>query len=143
MLRGAGIAATAKAVAICAGAAGGAAACIAAGVVPAPLGIGAERATAPALERTIDPKIAAEWSGEGGAEHETAPPAPQASHPAPTPVRHDPPPAPAPAPEPEPVEASDAVEYAPEPEPTAVAEPAGESTPAASSAGSPAGEFGP
>ncbi len=140
--RGVGVAAVAKALAVCAGTAGGAAACVAAGVVPAPLGIGAERAATPALERTIGPGIVAGWSGDSAGDYE---PAPQTPDPAPAPVRHDPPPAPEPAPEPEPepVEASGAVEYAPEPEPTAAAEPASESTPAVSSAGDPAGEFGP
>jgi RNA polymerase sigma factor (sigma-70 family) len=137
--RGVGVAAVAKALAVCAGTAGGAAACVAAGVMPAPLGIGAERAATPALERTIGPGVATGWSGDSAVNYEPAPSMPQTPDPAP--VRHDPPPAPEPAPEP--VEASGAVEYAPEPEPTAAAEPASESTPAVSSAGDPAGEFGP
>jgi RNA polymerase sigma factor (sigma-70 family) len=137
--RGAGMAALAKLVALCVGTAGGAAACVATVVVPAPLGLGHERAQAPVLERTIDPVIGAE--PERGVEAEAAP-AP----------RHD-------APEQEPAAAphdlesavqatseaaatSGAVEYA-EPEPVPAPEPASEGSPPTASAGSPAGEFGP
>jgi len=143
--RGAGVAALAKAIAVCVGTAGGAAACVASGVVPAPLEIGQERLRAPALERTIDPVLSAEWSAASGTEYE----------PAPAPV--SPPPAPS-APEPEPPEpvaaaepasgqaastASGAVEYAPEPEPVAAPEAASASGSESSGGGGPAGEFGP
>ena len=53
--RGAGMAALAKVAAICVGTAGGAAACVATGVVPAPLDLGAAQPERPALERQIDP----------------------------------------------------------------------------------------
>lgn len=132
--RGAGMAAFAKAAAICAGAAGGAAACVATGVVPAPLGTGADRIAPAAIERAIDPGIAAAWGAESGAEDE---PAPAPSQPPPDPGHGDPgsPPAePAPAP-------SGAVEYAPEAEAAPVAEaPPSES---GSGGGDAAGEFGP
>jgi RNA polymerase sigma factor (sigma-70 family) len=114
--RGAGMAVIAKVLAACVGTAGGAAACVAAGVVPGPLDpTGAEEAK-PALERVADRKLDRERSaGFGGTPApagptEPAPPepgAPTATAP-PTPT---PPPPPPPAPEPEP---------APSPEPTSV-----------------------
>ena len=53
--RGAGMAALAKVLAICAGTAGGAAACVAAGVVPAPLDLGPDQVKKPAIERSAEP----------------------------------------------------------------------------------------
>jgi outer membrane biosynthesis protein TonB len=132
--RGAGMAALAKALAICAGTVGGAAACVATGVAPAPLGIEPEHATEARIER-VSPR----------AEEELAAP-PATYEPAPEP---EPQPQPEsrtePAPEPEPApplpEASEtgAVEYAPPEEsaPSPAAEPAG------GSGGGAAGEFGP
>ena len=54
--RGAGMAALAKVLAICVGTAGGAAACMATGVVPAPLAIDRSQAKAPVLERPDRPE---------------------------------------------------------------------------------------
>jgi RNA polymerase sigma factor (sigma-70 family) len=138
--RGIGAAALAKVVALCVGTAGGAAACVATGVVPAPLEIGREHTKAPVVERRIDPVLAAEWEGGNGVDYETAP-APTTPDPAPEPSPHESPPAPAAKPvSPAPAATSGATEYAPAPEPEP--EPGGES-PAAATAGSPAGEFGP
>jgi RNA polymerase sigma factor (sigma-70 family) len=134
--RGAGLAAVAKVLAICAGTVGGAA-CVAAGVVPAPLGLGPQHSTGATVER-ISPR-AVEEAPPPSVEYEPAEPAaekPQAQ------PHHEPKPQPQPAPEPAP-EASEtgAVEYeAPPPEPAPV--PAATESSAASS-GSPAGEFGP
>ena len=55
--RGAGVAALAKVMAICVGTAGGAAACVATGVVPAPLDLGRRRRRkTAALERSDRPR---------------------------------------------------------------------------------------
>ena len=70
--RGAGMAALAKVLAVCTATAGGAAACVAGGVVPAPLPIEREQAKAPTLERRLDPALASAWS-ESGAEYEPEP----------------------------------------------------------------------
>lgn len=133
--RGAGMAALAKALAICAGTVGGAAACVATGVAPAPLDVQSDHSAAAKIER-----VSAQATREVepiGVDYEPAP-APQP----------EPEPAPSPEPEPEPepsaqpatetVEAG-AVEYAP-PEP--VAPPPVQESPGAD-AGSAAGEFGP
>jgi RNA polymerase sigma factor (sigma-70 family) len=137
--RGAGMAALAKVAAICVGTAGGAAACVASGVVPLPAEIGHDRAKAPVLERRIDPVIATAWAGESGVEYETAPPAtaPEPS-PEPSPQRQEAVAEPVSAPVPE--TTSGATEYVPTPEPVATPEPSGS---AAANAGDPAGEFGP
>ncbi len=140
--RGVGMAALAKVVAICVGTAGGAAACVATGIVTAPVEVGRDRAEAPVLERRIDPVIATEWAGESGVEYETAP---EPESPPPAPVKHDPKPAEtvsSPAPETSPETDNGGAEYVP-PEPVAVPEPSGESASTGSAAGSPAGEFGP
>jgi RNA polymerase sigma factor (sigma-70 family) len=136
--RGAGMAALAKALAICAGTVGGAAACVAGGVVPAPLGLApvhdrpaeVERVSHRVLEQASAPEV----------EYQPAPePAAQ-----PPPARkHEEAKAPAAASEPEPAasEASaGAVEYSPPPAPVEAA-PAAQSS--RTSSGSPAGEFGP
>ena len=136
--RGAGMAALAKVVAICVGTAGGAAACVATGVVPAPVEVGRDRVEAPALERRIDPVIATEWAGESSVEYETAP---EPASPPPAPAEHDPTPVEtvsSPAPETD----NGGAEYVP-PEPVAAPEPSVESGSTSSAAGSPAGEFGP
>jgi RNA polymerase sigma factor (sigma-70 family) len=132
--RGAGMAALAKALAICAGTVGGAAACVATGVTPAPLGIAPDHAAGAKIER-----VSKRATREVAAASVEAEPAPA------TPVPPPPEPVPEPEPEPEPTPAPDqtaeagAVEYAP-PEPVAPP-PATETSEA--SAGSAAGEFGP
>jgi RNA polymerase sigma factor (sigma-70 family) len=128
--RGAGMAATAKLLAICVGTVGGAAACVATGVAPAPLDL-TPQAKEPRIERASERAV-------------------------PPPVEYEP----APLPEPKPAAPSNgneaveegstaseppagaaaagAVEYAP---PPPVQPPSGE--PPAASSGSAAGEFGP
>jgi RNA polymerase sigma factor (sigma-70 family) len=143
--RGAGNAALAKLLAVCAGTAGGAA-CIGAGVVPGPLSVAPERALAPQIER-----IAPSVTGEAArAEASTLP----ASSPGPTPAPA-PPQRPA-TPEPVEVEVSAPTEAAAELEPVSVegVEPAPSEPPpappvapvadtVAQDVGGPAGEFGP
>jgi RNA polymerase sigma factor (sigma-70 family) len=135
--RGAGLAALAKALAICAGTVGGAAACVVTGVVPAPLDIAPQHATQAKIERVSERAV-----------EEVAPPA----------VRYEPAPSPEPQRQPEPKHQPEAepepstpapetaeggaVEYeAPPPEPVSAA-PAG-AEPSSTSSGSAAGEFGP
>jgi len=137
---GIGVAGLAKVAAICIGTAGGAAACVATGLVPAPLGIDADAKRPAPLERHVD--ASARSQGEA-VNYEPAASAPEPEpepHPAPA---HQPAPEPAPAPaEPapeasEPAASSGAVEYAPPPAP----EP--EAAPVENGGGDPAGEFGP
>lgn len=143
---GAGIVAVAKAAAVCVGTAGGAAACVAGGVIPSPLDLPAEHERPQQLERRL-------------ADLPTPPtPTPKVSY-APEPVKPKPKPKPErrPAPdrssvgsapaesepvlaEPAPASSGEAVEYAPPPAPEPVPEPA---PPPSSGGGSPAGEFGP
>jgi hypothetical protein len=132
--RGAGMAALAKVLAICAGTAGGAAACVAAGVVPAPLDLGPDRPK-PAIERSVEGASGAQASA--AVEYEPAPaePAPEPQPPKP---QHVSKPAPTPAPE-SPPASEGAVEYTPEVAPP----PAAPSSGGGSSSGSAAGEFGP
>jgi RNA polymerase sigma factor (sigma-70 family) len=130
--RGAGMAAFAKVLAICAGTVGGAAACVATGVAPAPLGIEPQHTTRAKIERVSQRAV----------EEVTAPPV--VYEPAPEP---QPPPAPQPEPEPQPEQPSPApetseagaVEYAP---PAETASPPA-AVPADESSGGAAGEFGP
>jgi RNA polymerase sigma factor (sigma-70 family) len=137
---GLGVAALAKVAAVCIGTAGGAAACVAGGLVPAPLGLAGEKAQPAALERRLD----ADARGPNEAvEYEPAPePVATPEPPAPT---HDQAPAEAqpavaePAPEPEPAATSGAVEYAP-PTPAPAPPPAAVES---SGGGNPGGEFGP
>jgi RNA polymerase sigma factor (sigma-70 family) len=133
--RGAGMAALAKVLAACVGTAGGAAACVATGVVPAPLGLAPEHEKKPAIER---PAPAATASGVDYA-------------PAPEPAPVEPPKEEKkqaePAASPEPVAGSTetgAVEYTPPPAPapTPASAPSSSRSSSASS-GSVAGEFGP
>jgi RNA polymerase sigma factor (sigma-70 family) len=142
--RGAGIAAVAKIAALCVGTAGGAAACVATGVVPAPLGIG-EHAQKPVLERKLNPDVKTGWSGDSGVTYEPAAPAPEPEpepEPQSTPKERDPTPEPVSAPVPE--SSSGGAEYTPPPpEPVAVPEPSGDSAAATATAGDPGGEFGP
>jgi RNA polymerase sigma factor (sigma-70 family) len=140
--RGAGMTAIAKALAICAGTAGGAVACVGAGVVPAPLdlGVGRDAATrvtpahtrpaeATAETAPVTPVAAVEPSphgSEGGGEtrdEESTEDGNAAAEP---------------TPEAAPVEAG-AVEYTPPPAPP----PAPASAPTSAGTGSAAGEFGP
>jgi hypothetical protein len=131
------VAAVAKVAAVCVGAAGGAAACVAGGLVPNPIHSAGEHDRPPFERRHAELPAPVTPQPEPEPEPE---PAPQ-----PKPER-DREPKPAPEPEsegeaavaePAPVE-NEATEYVPPPEP--VAEPA----PVASSGGgSPAGEFGP
>jgi len=133
--RGAGMAALAKVLAVCAGTVGGAAACVASGVAPAPLAVQPDHATGAKVER-VSERAAGEVSPPT-VDYEPAPEPqeePQSPHrqEAPEP---EPQPAAEPAPAPEATE-SGAVEYAPEAE-AAPPETSG------SSSGSAAGEFGP
>jgi RNA polymerase sigma factor (sigma-70 family) len=138
--RGVGVAALAKVVAICVGTASGAAACIATGVVPAPLGLGQGPAKVAKLERHIAPVVTAEWKDESGVEYE---PAPIPVAPPPSPAHQDQPPPPSPQAASVPATSSGSVEYTPE-APTAEAPATGGPTSSSSSSsGSAAGEFGP
>jgi RNA polymerase sigma factor (sigma-70 family) len=142
---GMGAAALAKVAAVCIGTAGGAAACVAGGLVPAPLGLGAEPARPAAQERRVErpkPELV------DAVDYETTPEAttPQESQPGPQhhhdrPQSESQPAAAVPAPVvSEAATSGGAVEYAPPPAPEPTAEPA----PAeASGGGDPAGEFGP
>jgi RNA polymerase sigma factor (sigma-70 family) len=133
---GAGGVAAVKIALVCLGAAGGAAACVAGGVVPDPFDHG-RAGDRPRIERRLSEAPT------------TVAPEPRVES-APTPdPEPKPKPKPDPAPEPqepaevepasaEPVPAESSAEYVPPPTPKPVAEPA-----PASSSGSPAGEFGP
>jgi RNA polymerase sigma factor (sigma-70 family) len=137
--RGAGMAALAKLLTVCAGAAGGAAACVATGVLPAPVLV-PDPAPKPAIERPTTSASAASESEEEAVDYQPAPvpaetaaskptPKPAAEKTEANPVSAEPSAAPA-----------GAVEYeAPAPEPAASSEAASSS----SSSGSAAGEFGP
>lgn len=135
---GAGAATLAKVAAVCIGTAGGAAACVAGGLVPVPLEAGNAHSQPPRLERQAQ---ASEQSPVEQVDYEPAAPAepkPQ-SYPAPAPTP-EPEPAPAePAPENTQPASSGAVEYTPPPEPA----PAPALTAAEGGGGDPAGEFGP
>jgi RNA polymerase sigma factor (sigma-70 family) len=134
--KGAGMAALAKLLALCAGAAGGAAVCVATGVLPAP-DLTPRQTREPAIERSSLRPLEARASE--AVQYE----------PAPTPTH-----APAPQPEPEPEsppeeepasrsveESAGAVEY--EPPPAPAPEPPAPSGGEGSTSGSAAGEFGP
>jgi RNA polymerase sigma factor (sigma-70 family) len=138
--RGAGMAAIAKALAICAGTVGGAAACVAAGVAPAPLGIEPQHAVQARIERVS--ARALEQTASAASESETTPPGAEADT-EPHPANGSRPDQESPAPVTE-AEAG-AVEYAPAPEPAATpSEPASHMVePSVPSSGSAAGEFGP
>ncbi len=134
--RGAGAAALAKALAICAGTVGGAAACVATGVAPAPLGIEPQHSAGAKIERVS--KLALDESASSTSPPEATPTTPEAAA-QPEPEREPEVDPTAPAPAPESAEAG-AVEYvppAPEPPPSPPA------TEAPASSGSAAGEFGP
>jgi RNA polymerase sigma factor (sigma-70 family) len=137
--RGAGMAALAKVLAICAGTVGGAAACVATGVVPDPIVLADKEpaVTRPApAETTAEPEppppetATEETQPTAGAEETTAP-----EHEHSQPETSEPPPVPE--------ASSGAVEYTPPPPPTATS--SSETSSGAASAGSSgaAGEFGP
>jgi DNA-binding CsgD family transcriptional regulator len=136
--RGAGMAAIAKLLAVCAGAAGGAAACVATGVLPAPVLV-PDPTPKPAIERPAASASAASESEDEGVDYQPAPAETQPSKPAPKPAEEE---------EAAPVSAepsaatAGAVEYEapPAPEPAAGSS---EATAAPSPSGSAAGEFGP
>jgi len=140
---GAGLAGIVKAAALCAGAAGTATACLATGLLPAPAALSRDQARSAAIERRIDPHLAAAWRTA------TRP----GDRPAPTPrpagaPEGDRPQSPS---EPEPastVEAAPASEAAPtgypvEPEAEAAPAPTSETPAPQAGGGDPAGEFGP
>lgn len=134
---GAGLAGMAKAVALCAG---GAAACVATGVVPTPLELGGERSRVPALERRVE-SVAERPPGSGvktGPPSDAADRSPRGAEREQSPERSE---APAPAAT-EPAAAEPELVPEPEPEAAPVSEASGESVAPAAS-GSPAGEFGP
>ncbi len=144
--RGAGMAVLAKALAVCAGTVGGAAACAATGVIPAPLALDSGREE-PAIERPAKPRSAAAAAATAS-EAPAAPyePEPATAEPQPTAApaeqRKQEALAPSPEPAPEPAAASGAVEYTPPPPPPVASSPA-PSSGGGGSAGDPAGEFGP
>jgi len=129
--RGPGMVGLAKLLAVCAGTAGGAAACVATGVAPAPLSA-IEHAKAPAIVRS-EPEDVGQPPPPVDASPEPAPDPPSA----PTPRTESPPPPPPPSPEP--TTDSGAVEYA---VPTASPVGTASSSAPAASRGA-AGEFGP
>ena len=144
--RGAGMAALAKLAAVCVGTVGGAAACVATGVVPAPLGLAADQKQAPRLERQVASPGEADAELETGVDYEPEQPAPVKEEESPS-RQHDSAPPSEEAPPPAPEASSGAVEYAPPP----AASPSTSSPPAASApnvsgssgGGGAAGEFGP
>lgn len=131
-----GVAAVAKIAVVCIGATGGAAACVAGGLIPAPLDLGPDRER-PRVERELSETPAP--AAEPRVEYTPAP----APEPKPQPSPDPSPPSevePAAA-EPVPAESSEETTgYVPDPAPEPVAAPAPVSS---SGAGSPAGEFGP
>ena len=139
-LGGTGVAGFAKVAAVCIGTAGGAAACVAGGIVPSPLAAEHERPARLERQLTEAPKPRRETVK---VDYEPAEPAPAPKpkpEPEPTPSSQQPPAEGEPAPVAAPVSTGDPVEYEPPPAPAPEPEPA----PVASSAGdSPAGEFGP
>ncbi|MFN8161891.1 MAG: sigma-70 family RNA polymerase sigma factor [Solirubrobacterales bacterium] len=144
--RGAGLALVAKIVAACVGTAGGAAACVAVGVLPAPGELGPAQQRAPTIERSADPvkREALAPPPEAVAPEPAAPAPPQPEPPAAPAPETTPPPAPAPPPQ--------AVEFSPEASAPASSSGASSSPPPPPGGGSGeppaggaagAGEFGP
>ncbi|HEX5928584.1 MAG TPA: sigma-70 family RNA polymerase sigma factor [Solirubrobacterales bacterium] len=135
---GAGLAGVAKVVGICAGAAG-TAACVAAGVVPTPLGAEPTLDARPPLERVAEPAV---LPPETGTPSKGSAASDQAVRAKPKPDREK---APAAPPLAEPAPSGEAVEPAPEPtpEPVPAPEPSYEGSGASVPASDPAGEFGP
>ena len=132
--RGAGAAVLAKALAVCAGTAGGAAVCVGAGVVPAPLGLDGDRSVAPHVERVAESLPRDDEPLVRPAEEPAA--EPDVEEPPPEPVAEQPPPEVAAS-----AEVAIPVESAPPAEPP----PAPSGVPAApqTTSANPAGEFGP
>ncbi len=136
----AGLAGMAKTAVLCVSAVGGAAACVATGVVPMPIESAPEQA--PALERRLNPAADELPAAESEMPREPTAPAGQQAR-TPWSARPDTAAAVA-APEPEPEITSGApTESEPEPEVAPVPEPSGEPPAASAPSGSPAGEFGP
>jgi RNA polymerase sigma factor (sigma-70 family) len=132
---GAGIAALAKLLTLCAGAAGGAAACVATGVLPAPTWAPVHRET-PAIVRPAADRLEAAESE--GVEYEPAPaPASVTKH-----ESKAPPPEEEQEASPEQGAAAGATEYE-APPPASESPSDAEATPPPSSSGTAAGEFGP
>lgn len=134
--RGAGMAALAKVLAVCAGTVGGAAACVATGVVPTPLEIGLGHEPPAAIERHHDPASTEVPDSAAEPDLEPAP----ASVESPAALAPEAQPSEDPAADPPAAEAG-AVEFAPSPPPAPPT-----TTPlsaATGSSGSAAGEFGP
>jgi RNA polymerase sigma factor (sigma-70 family) len=131
--RGVGTVALAKVVALCLGTAGGAAACAATGVIPAPFALESDH-TRTRLERPAAPADPPEASAGPVVDYEAEPVPPAVGHGG----TNDASPAPEAAPSPAPAAASGAVEYSPPPAPVAPPASSGES-----GGGNPAGEFGP
>ncbi len=135
--RGAGMAALAKMLAVCAGTVGGAAACAATGVIPAPLALDSGRAEQ-AIERRSAPQAEAQAAAETGPTYEPeVAPEPSPSAPPSTKHEHEPEPDPTPVP----VATGGAVEYTPPPPPAPA--PSASASSSGGSAGGAAGEFGP
>jgi RNA polymerase sigma factor (sigma-70 family) len=135
--RGAGMAAIAKLLTVCAGAAGGAAACVATGVLPAPALV-ADPAPKPAIERPVEAPTPA--TEEEAIDYTPAIPATEAPAKKQEPKRDEGAAEPV---DPEPGGASSgAIEYE-APAPVSESSSGGEATPATSPSGSAAGEFGP
>jgi RNA polymerase sigma factor (sigma-70 family) len=134
--RGAGMIAHATLLALCAGAAGGAAACVATGVLPAP-DLTPQHTRKPVIERSSLRRVEAQTSE--AVQYEPAPaPVPQ-----PEPTQKPPPKGEAEGPSAErPSGSAGAVEYEPPP-PAPAPEPSSLSSGESSSSGSAAGEFGP
>jgi RNA polymerase sigma factor (sigma-70 family) len=132
---GTGFAGLAKVATLCIGAAGGATACVAGGLVPSPLPAEHERPARLERQATAAPERRAPLAK---VTYEPAPPPEPVAKPKPAASAPEPPAESEPAAEPAPVVGNEAVEYepppAPEPEPAPVASSAGDS---------PAGEFGP
>ena len=144
--RGAGMAALAKLLAVCAGTVGGAAACVATGVAPPPLDLAPDRERSPRVERISERAV--EEATPPGVEYQPAPDPPSSPEPeqkhvgeqAATPAGEASPEASEAAPEASEASAG-AVEYSPASAPAAPAAPEAESS--GNSSGSAAGEFGP
>lgn len=135
---GTGIAGFAKVAAVCIGTAGGAAACVAGGVVPSPLAAEDERPARLERQLTKTPKPRRETAKVDYEPTEPAPAPKPRPETEPTPSSQQPPAESEPAPEAAPVGTGGPGEYEPPPAP------APEPAPVASTTGdSPAGEFGP
>jgi RNA polymerase sigma factor (sigma-70 family) len=134
--RGAGMAALAKVLVICAGTVGGAAACVATGVTSAPLGIEPQHATRANIERLSERVL--EEAAPSTVTYEPAPPPSQTQTQQPQSAQPPQPATPEPAPEPTSADAG-AVEY----EPPAAEPAAAPAEQTGASSGSAAGEFGP